>query len=41
MRAAGLDYEAYIQLVGRVRQVSRRKRIALEEAAIVLSNEQE
>ena len=41
MRAAGLDYEAYIHLVGKVRDVSRRKKIAPEEAAIVLSNEEE
>ncbi|MDD1770244.1 MAG: hypothetical protein LUO79_04075, partial [Methanomassiliicoccales archaeon] len=41
MRAAGLDYEAYIHLVGRVRDVSRRKKVTLQEAAIVLSNEQE
>lgn len=41
MRAAGLDYESYILLVGRIREVSRRKKIALGEAAIVLSNEEE
>ncbi|MDD1771182.1 MAG: hypothetical protein LUO79_08880 [Methanomassiliicoccales archaeon] len=41
MRAAGLDYEAYIHLVGRVRDISRRKKIALEEAALGLLDEKE
>jgi hypothetical protein len=41
MRAAGFDYDAYIQLVGIVRDESRRKKVTLEQAAIDLSDEQE
>ena len=41
MRAVGLDFDAYIQLIGRVRDLSRDTKTTLEEAAVALSNEQE
>ncbi len=39
MRALGLDFDAYIQLVGRVRDRSRQKKMPLDQAAAELANE--
>jgi hypothetical protein len=40
MRTLGHDYEAYIQVIARVRELAKSRKIALDEAALALASEE-
>ncbi len=39
LRAAGLDYDAYISLVSELRDLSKRKKTTIESAAMMLAEQ--